>query len=126
MIAAMPRTASSVVSSARALAGTTSAISESGVTTRLRPLPPSTPATADRKSMQRTTLTRRTEDRTHSFERESPQEPTDAAGDRVPYVETIVTRGGRVCEEVTPPAALGASGRGGPPPGAGAFSGGGG
>src|SRR2546422_10306858 len=116
MIAAMPRTASSVVSSARALAGTTGAISESGVTTRLRPLPPSTPATADRKSVQRTALTRRTEDRTHSFERESPQEATDAAGDRVPYVETIVTRGGRVCEEVTPPAALGGLAAGGAAP----------
>ena len=73
MIAAIPRTVSSVVPSARALAGTTSDSSESGVTTRLRLLPPSVTATMDRTtSVPRTTMTRRTEDRTPSFERESP------------------------------------------------------
>src|SRR5262249_59579105 len=78
MIAAIPRTASSVVPSARALVGTTSEISESGVTIRLRLLPPDVVAMADRTSMHRTTLTRRTEGCTHSFERESAG--TDGCG----------------------------------------------
>src|SRR5262245_1769128 len=67
MIAAIPRTASSVVPSARALAGTTSESSESDGTTRLRLLPPSVAATVRTASMHATALTRRTEDRTHSF-----------------------------------------------------------
>src|SRR5262249_37720626 len=93
MIAAIPRTASSGVPRARALVGTTSEISESGVTIRLRLLPPDVVAMADRTSMHRTTLTRRTEGCTHSFERESAG--TDGCGgDRASYVGAIVTRRG--------------------------------
>src|SRR5262245_1512128 len=99
MMAAIPRTASSVVPSARALAGTTSESSESDGTTRLRLRPPSVAATVRTASMHTATLTRLTEDRAHSFERQSPQEPTDTAVGRVPYVESIVTRASRTCEE---------------------------
>src|SRR5262245_51513511 len=94
MIAAIPRTASSVVPSARALVGTTSEISESGVTTRLRLLPPSMVAMAHRTSMYERMLTRRTEDCTHSFEREFAGTDGCGARPRSPYVEAIVTCAG--------------------------------